>query len=87
MSAIAARPALTAVWIAAALSASAMPGALPVLLGHAHLGTTDAYLSRPRIDDIVAAVRDLSYEKRTNVLGVAETLKTALEATTGIEPV
>jgi integrase/recombinase XerD len=57
------------------------------LLGHAHLGTTDAYLGRPRLDDMVAAVKDASYGVRTNVLGVAETVQTALEATTGIEPV
>jgi integrase/recombinase XerD len=57
------------------------------LLGHANLGTTDTYLGRPRLDDIVAAVRSVSYGTRTNVLGVAGTLKTALEATTGIEPV
>ena len=57
------------------------------LLGHAHLGTTDTYLGRPRLDDLVAAVRDVRYGVRTNVLGVAETLHTALEATTGIEPV
>jgi integrase/recombinase XerD len=57
------------------------------LLGHAHLGTTDTYLGRPRLDEIVVAVRALSYGKRTNVLGVDEGLRKALEATTGIEPV
>ena len=57
------------------------------LLGHAHLGTTDTYLGRPRLDDIVAAVRSLSYGTRTDVLGVVEALKKAREATTGIEPV
>jgi integrase/recombinase XerD len=57
------------------------------LLGHANLGTTDTYLGSPRLDDIVSAVRGATYGMRTNVLGVAETLKTALEATTGIEPV
>jgi len=57
------------------------------LLGHAHLGTTDTYLGRPRLDDMVAAVKDATYGVRTNVLGVAEKLHTGLEATTGIEPV
>ena len=57
------------------------------LLGHAHLGTTDTYLGKPRLDDLVAAVSGVSYGLRTSVLGVAETLKSALEATTGIEPV
>ena len=57
------------------------------LLGHAHLGTTDTYLGRPTLDDIVAAVRTLSYGTLTNVLGVAEALGKAPEATTGIEPV
>ena len=28
------------------------------MLGHANLGTTDTYLGRPRLDDIVAAVQD-----------------------------
>jgi hypothetical protein len=57
------------------------------LLGHAHLGTTDTYLGKPRLDDLVLAVSNLSYETRTNVLGVSESLQKALEATTGIEPV
>ena len=57
------------------------------MLGHAHLGTTDTYLGRPRLDDVVAAVRNLSYGTRTNVLGVTASLQKALEATTGIEPV
>jgi integrase/recombinase XerD len=57
------------------------------LLGHAHLGTTETYLSRPRLDEMVAAVKDAAYGVRTNVLGVAESLHEALEATTGIEPV
>ncbi len=57
------------------------------LLGHAHLGTTDTYLGRPRLDDLAAAVKNLTYGVRTNVLGVSQTAHTALEATTGIEPV
>jgi hypothetical protein len=51
------------------------------------LGTTDTYLGRPRIDDMVAAVKDATYGTRTNVLGVADTLQIGLKATTGIEPV
>ena len=59
------------------------------LLGHAGIATTQIYLAKPRLDDLSAAVKGLSFglAARTNVLGVAETLKTALEATTGIEPV
>ncbi len=57
------------------------------LLGHAHLGTTDAYLGRPRLDDMVAAVKDATYGIRTNVLGAAQTAQIGLKATTGIEPV
>jgi hypothetical protein len=57
------------------------------LLGHANLGTTDTYLGRPRLDDMVAAVKHATYGARTNVLGVAETVQRGLEATTGIEPV
>ena len=48
---------------------------------------TDTYLGRPRLDDMVAAVRDATYGMGTDVLGVAQMAHTALEATTGIEPV
>jgi integrase/recombinase XerD len=57
------------------------------LLGHAHLGTTDTYLGRPRLDDMVTAVKDVTYGVRTNVLGVAQMARMASKATTGIEPV
>ncbi len=57
------------------------------LLGHANLGTTDAYLGLPRLDDLAAAVKDAGYGVRTNVLGVAELAHTARKATTGVEPV
>jgi integrase len=57
------------------------------LLGHANLGTTDTYLGRPRLDDMVAAVKDATYGMRTNVLGVAQMAQIPLKATTGIEPV
>jgi integrase len=57
------------------------------LLGHANLGTTDTYLGRPRLDDMVAAVQKATYGVRTNVLGVAQMAQIPLKATTGIEPV
>jgi integrase len=57
------------------------------LLGHAHLGTTDAYLGRPRLDDMAEAVRGATYGIRTDVLGVPQNALTARKATTGIEPV
>jgi integrase len=59
------------------------------VLGHADIGTTEIYLGKPRLDDLSAAVRGLSFglSPRTSVLGVAEAPQTALEATTGIEPV
>jgi integrase/recombinase XerD len=57
------------------------------LLGHAHLGTTETYLGRPRLDDMAKAVQNVTYGTRTNVLGVADTLQIGLKATTGIEPV
>ena len=63
------------------------PRTAQALLGHANLGTTDIYLGRPRIDDIVVALRQVTFNGRTNVLGVTEALQKALEATTGIEPV
>lgn len=57
------------------------------LLGHAHLGTTDTYLGRPRLDDIVAAVKNATYGIGTNVLGAPQRADIRLKATTGIEPV
>jgi Phage integrase family len=59
------------------------------LLGHKDIATTQIYLANPLPDELAAAVKHLSYGvvSRTNVLGVAESLKKALEATTGIEPV
>jgi site-specific recombinase XerD len=47
------------------------------LLGHANLGTTDVYLGHPRLDDMVAAVKDATHGMRTNVLGVAQMAYTA----------
>jgi hypothetical protein len=47
------------------------------LLSHARLGTTAAYLDRPRLDDMVAAVKDATYGVRTNILGVAQSSKQA----------
>ena len=51
------------------------------LLGHATLGTTDAYLSKPTLDALRASIDGISLsmpQKRT---------ANPLEATTGIEPV
>ena len=47
------------------------------LLGHADVATTQIYLAKPRLDDLSAAVKGLSFglPARTNVLGVAETLE------------
>ncbi len=59
------------------------------LLGHADIGTTQIYLGRPRLDDLAAAVGEVSFgvSVRTDVLGVAEEVRIGLKATTGIEPV
>jgi site-specific recombinase XerD len=59
------------------------------LLGHKDIATTQIYLANPLPDELAAAVKHLSFGavRRTNVLGVAEALRKALEATTGIEPV
>jgi site-specific recombinase XerD len=59
------------------------------LLGHADIGTTQIYLAKPRLDDLNAAVEHVTFGAvvRTSVLGVAESLRMGLEATTGIEPV
>ncbi len=56
------------------------------LLGHANLGTTDTYLGKPTLDEMVAAVAGVSYGTRTDVLGVARRPEMSLEATAGIEP-
>jgi integrase/recombinase XerD len=69
------------------IARSAGPRVAQHLLGHANLGTTDTYLGRPRLDDMVAAVKDATYGVRTNVLGVAQLAQIPLKATTGIEPV
>jgi hypothetical protein len=57
------------------------------LLGHASLGATDTYLGRPRLEDMLGAVKDATYGIRTNVLAVAQKPQIPLKATTGIEPV
>jgi hypothetical protein len=59
------------------------------VLGHANIATTQIYLSKPRFGDLAGAVKavTLGAASRTHVLGVAEALGKALEATTGIEPV
>ena len=44
-------------------------------------------LGVPRVLVLAAAVKDLTYGLRTNVLGVAHMAHAASEATTGIEPV
>lgn len=41
-------------------------------LGHAHLGATDVYLARPRLDDMAAAVKGAGFGMRMNVIGVAQ---------------
>ena len=56
------------------------------LLGHASIGTTDTYLGKPTLDEMVAAVAGVSYGTRTDVLGAARAPVMALEATAGIEP-
>ena len=57
------------------------------LLGHATLGTTEAYLSAPPLDDLVAAVAGvtINIERPFSPL-VGEGAK-PVEAPTGLEPV
>jgi integrase/recombinase XerC len=58
-------------------------------MGHAGVATTEIYVGRPTLEELSTSVRGFAYRiaDRTNVLGVATILQTALEATTGIEPV
>jgi integrase/recombinase XerD len=60
-----------------------------VLLGHASIATTEIYLSVPKFDRLAEAMKGatLGTVARANVLGVAQTLRNGLEATTGFEPV
>jgi integrase len=55
------------------------------LLGHAMLGTTEAYLGTPTLDELAAATQGVSFlNERTSVLDEA---RKGREAPTGIEPV
>ena len=59
------------------------------LLGHATLGTTEAYIGEPTLDELTAATEGVSFlhDKRTGVLGSADQAREPREAPTGIEPV
>jgi integrase len=62
------------------------------LLGHATIGTTEGYLSKPTLDEIRVSIAGLSYEAmggdtRTDVPGQQKRPSRLHEATTGIEPV
>jgi integrase/recombinase XerC len=58
------------------------------LLGHATLGTTEAYIGEPTLDELTAATEGVSFlNERTGVLGSANPARTPREAPTGIEPV
>jgi len=57
------------------------------LLGHASLGTTEAYLSAPRLDDLANAVRDVRFEGEHTFYPSQLHPANPLEAPTGIEPV
>ncbi len=74
-------------WVCILLARATDPRIAQHILGHANLGTTDTYLGRPRIDDMLAAVQKATYGVQTNVLGVAQIAQIAFKATTGIEPV
>jgi integrase/recombinase XerC len=59
------------------------------LLGHANLGTTEAYIGKPTLDELTAATEGVSFldDKRTGVLGSPIGDSAPREAPTGIEPV
>jgi site-specific recombinase XerD len=56
------------------------------LLGHATVGTTEAYVGDPTLDELAAAIDGLTFT-RTSVPPPALAGSTPLEAPTGIEPV
>jgi len=56
-------------------------------LGHAYLATTDIYMRTPLLDEVTAALVDLTYEPERTFPSTQRTPDTAREATTGIEPV
>jgi integrase/recombinase XerD len=57
------------------------------LLGHATLGTTEAYLSAPALDDLVAAVAGVTFDIERAFPPLVGTSANPVEAPTGIEPV
>lgn len=58
------------------------------LLGHADVGTTQAYTGAPTLDELAAAVEGYRFsEGRTEVLGGEVVARIPREARTGIEPV
>jgi hypothetical protein len=57
------------------------------LLGHATVATTEAYLSAPALDDLRAAVADLSFGSEQTFYPPPTPPTNPVEAPTGIEPV
>ncbi len=57
------------------------------LLGHATLGTTEAYLSAPGLDDLAYAVRHVRFEREHTFYPPSLPAVNPVEAPTGIEPV
>jgi integrase len=57
------------------------------LLGHADVGTTEAYVGEPTLDELAAAVHGLSFTEQTPVLPPDGRARMPHKAPTGIEPV
>jgi hypothetical protein len=59
------------------------------LLGHATLGTTEAYLGAPTLDQLAASVKDVVFGVQTEHTFQGAWIRPAnpVEAPTGIEPV
>ncbi|MEA2406947.1 MAG: integrase/recombinase XerC [Thermoleophilaceae bacterium] len=57
------------------------------LLGHATVGTTEAYLSAPALDDLVAAVAGATFNIERPFSPLAGAGANPVEAPTGFEPV
>ena len=56
-------------------------------MGHAHLSTTELYLSKPTLDELAASMRNVRLKSERAFQVVPETATNPDKAPTGIEPV
>jgi site-specific recombinase XerD len=56
-------------------------------MGHAHLSTTELYLSKPTLDELAASMRNVSLKSERAFQVAPDSATNPAEAPTGIEPV